>query len=84
MENLRKPRNIKYFGIVIALSLVLIFTVEANANKWFSEVVEHVATQYAYGDTCVHVENVKTYFFGVLVSEELRFTPFQCSRPTPS
>ncbi len=64
---------------VILLSTVLTFgVIQKSEAKWFGQEREHVANQYAYGNTCVHVENVKTYFFGILVSEDLEFTPFEC------
>ena len=48
------------------------------AHPWFGSTREHVASQYAYADTCVKVERVKTYFFGILISDEMEFTNFQC------
>ena len=65
-------------GIILTVLLSLSAVTYTYAHPWFGNERTHVADQYANGNTCYHVDHVKTYFFGVLVNEEMQYTPFKC------
>ncbi|MDR6562845.1 MULTISPECIES: hypothetical protein [unclassified Arcicella] len=72
----KKNRYIRIVGLVSVMSLVF---VQESQAKFFGSEETILGTQYAYGDTCVQLVEVKYYVFGIEVSSKIEQRPFNCN-----
>jgi hypothetical protein len=75
-------KSIKVLSLILLISVS--FVQDSQAFVWFGAEERSLGDQYAYGDTCVHVIEVKTYFLGILVKTEIEQRPFRCLPQNPS
>jgi hypothetical protein len=78
-------RNLKSMRVLALMLIISAASVqESQAFVWFGAEETAIGDQYAYGDTCVHIVEVKTYFFEILVKTEIEQRPFRCLPQNPS
>ena len=80
MKNYRTHYR-KFIAFFLVLSLVI--TQPAHAHPFFGSEIEWLGTQHAYNDVCQEYGMKRTYFFGILVSEEMVFKTISCPESDP-